>query len=255
MQAPAHRRSRRDFGIAWNSIALVQEAPMTTTRAPVAIVPSVLPADFARLGDEMEALQAAGADRIQWDVMDGQFVPNLTFGPDIVAAARKHCSLPFEAHLMVLTPELLAPRWIEAGCERLIVHVESTVHLHRCLAEINSLGARAAVALNPSTPAGAVSDVLDLVDLVLVMTVNPGFGGQSYITSMERKIAQVRAMIDDSGRRIELEVDGGIGSATIGGASTAGADAFIAGSALFRHLGGLAAGVSELRALAQAARR
>jgi ribulose-phosphate 3-epimerase len=226
-----------------------------TTRAPVAIIPSVLPADFARLGDEMEALESAGVDRIQWDVMDGQFVPNLTFGPDIVAAARKHCSLPFEAHLMVLTPESLAARWIDAGCERLIVHVESTVHLHRCLSEINSLGARAAVALNPSTPAVAVSDVLDLVDLVLVMTVNPGFGGQSYIASMERKIAQVRQMIDASGRRIELEVDGGIAVSTIAGASGAGADAFIAGTSLYNHPAGLSSAVSELRALAHAARR
>ena len=214
---------------------------------PILIVPSVLPADFAHLGDEVGKLEAAGADRIQWDVMDGQFVPNLTFGPDVVAACRAHTSLPFEAHLMVQTPDVLADRWVEAGCERLIVHAESVVHLHRTLANIASLGATAAVALNPATPASAVAHVLDLVDMVLVMTVNPGFGGQQYIATMEPKIAAVRRMILDGGHDVDLEVDGGIAPATVAGAATAGANVLVAGSALFRDPAGLEHAVADLR--------
>jgi ribulose-phosphate 3-epimerase len=154
---------------------------------------------------------------------------------------------------MVLTPERYLERYVEAGCERLIVHAESTVHLHRVLAEVGRLGARAAVALNPSTPAAAVAHVLDLVDMVLVMTVNPGFGGQAYIATMEPKVAEVRAMIDAAGLDVDVEVDGGIGPATITGAATAGANVFIAGTSLFRHPGGLTAAVTELRSLAAAA--
>jgi ribulose-phosphate 3-epimerase len=223
---------------------------------PIQIVPSVLPADFARLGEELAALEAAGADSIQWDVMDGQFVPNLTFGPDVIEAARAHCTLPFEAHLMVYTPDTLAARFVEAGCSRLIVHAEACTHLHRTLANIASLGASPAVALNPATPASAVEHVLDLVDLVLVMTVNPGFGGQAYIATMERKIREVRDMIDARGMtdRIELEVDGGIAPATVAGAVRAGANMLIAGSALFRDPDGLAHAVKELRQLAEQAR-
>jgi len=163
------------------------------TARPILIAPSVLPADFARLGEECAALEKAGVDRIQWDVMDGEFVPNLTFGPDVVAACRPHTSLPFEAHLMVNTPDLLVERWIDAGCERLIIHAESSTHLHRTLGHVRSAGAQAAVALNPATPAVAVANILDLVDLVLVMTVNPGFGGQ------HRRCDQNRAL---SGRAV-----------------------------------------------------
>src|SRR5215216_4699459 len=141
---------------------------------PIQIAPSVLPADFARLGDEVIALEQAGVDIIQWDVMDGQFVPNLTFGPDVIASVRDVVDVPFEAHLMVLTPDVMAPRYVEAGCRRLIVHAEACRHLHRTLGAIRELGASAAVAINPATPASAVAHVLDLVDLVLVMTVNPG---------------------------------------------------------------------------------
>jgi ribulose-phosphate 3-epimerase len=220
---------------------------------PVRIVPSVLPADFARLGEEVVALEAAGVDRIQWDVMDGQFVPNLTFGPDIIAAARKHTSVEFEAHLMVLTPERYLDRYLEAGCERLLVHVESTIHLHRTLAEIAKLGGKAAVAMNPSTPAVAVQNVLDLVDMVLVMTVNPGFGGQSYIATMEPKIAEVRAMIDRAGLDVDIEVDGGIGPTTIAAAANAGANIFITGTSLYRHPDGLRSAVAQMRAQAEAA--
>src|SRR6185295_12556059 len=156
---------------------------------PIEIAPSVLPVDFSRLGEAIVELDAAGVDRIQWDVMDGQFVPNLTFGPSIIASARRHTALPFEAHLMVLTPDAMAADYVEAGCQRLIVHAEACTHLHRTLGHIASLGATAGVALNPATPAIAVAHVLDLVDLVLVMTVNPGFGGQQYIASMEPKIS------------------------------------------------------------------
>ena len=214
----------------------------------------MLPADFARLGEEVAALEEAGVDRIQWDVMDGQFVPNITVGPDIVAAARKHTMLPFEVHLMVRTPELLAERWVDAGCERLIVHAESVVHLHRTLGHVRSLGVAAAVALNPATPALAVAHVLDLVDMVLVMTVNPGFGGQDYIATMEPKIADVRAMIDGRGLDVDIEVDGGISPATVDGAVRAGANVLVAGSALFRDPAGLGHAVDELRTLADAAR-
>jgi ribulose-phosphate 3-epimerase len=222
---------------------------------PIQIAPSVLPADFARLGEEVAALEAAGVDLIQWDVMDGQFVPNLTFGPDVIAAARRHCSLPFEAHLMVLTPDAMAQQYVDAGCSRLIVHVEACTHLHRTLGNIASMGATAAVALNPATPASAVSHVLDLVDLVLVMTVNPGFGGQAYLPSMEAKIAEVRAMVERAGLadRVDVEVDGGIGPTTVSRAAAAGANVLVAGSALYRDPEGLAHAVDTLRAAATAA--
>ncbi len=223
---------------------------------PIQIVPSVLPADFARLGEEVAALEAAGVDHIQWDVMDGQFVPNLTFGPDVIASARSHTTLPFEAHLMVHTPDVMAEQYVEAGCSRLIVHAEACTHLHRTLGNIRERGASAAVALNPATPPSAVAHVLDLVDLVLVMTVNPGFGGQAYLASMEPKIAEVRAMIDDAGLAdtVDLEVDGGIGPTTIAGAVAAGANVLIAGSALYKDPEGLEHAVSDLRARAIAAR-
>ena len=223
---------------------------------PIQIVPSVLPCDFARLGAEIEALDAAGVDHFQWDVMDGQFVPNLTFGPDVITAARKHTSKPFEAHLMVLTPDVLAARYVEAGCSRLIVHVEACPHLHRTLGNIASMGANAAVALNPHSPVSEVEHVLDLVDMVLVMTVNPGFGGQSYIATMEPKIAELRSMIERRGLsdRVNIEVDGGIGPGTIAGAVAAGANVLIAGTALFRYSEGLEFAVSDLRARALAAR-
>ncbi len=225
------------------------------TRRPIQIAPSVLPADFSRLGEEVAALEAAGVDLIQWDVMDGQFVPNLTFGPSVIASARPHTTVPFEAHLMVHTPDAMAAEYVAAGCSRLIVHAEACPHLHRTLANIASLGATAAVALNPATPASAIAHVLDLVDLVLVMTVNPGFGGQQYIATMEPKIREVRAMIDAAGLadRIDLEVDGGIGPSTIAGAAAAGANVLIAGSALYRDPEGLAHAVADLRARAEQA--
>ena len=224
---------------------------------PIQIAPSVLPADFSRLGEEIVALEKAGVDLIQWDVMDGQFVPNLTFGPDVIASTRDLVTVPFEAHLMVLTPEVMAARYVEAGCRRLIVHVEACQHLHRTLGAIGELGAAAGVALNPATPASAVAHVLDLVDLVLVMTVNPGFGGQAYLPTMEAKIADVRRMVADAGLddAVDVEVDGGIAPATVGAAVRAGANVLVAGSALFRHPDGLEQAVTELRTLATAATR
>jgi ribulose-phosphate 3-epimerase len=220
----------------------------------VEIIPSVLPADFSRLGEEVQALEKAGVDRIQWDVMDGRFVPNLTFGPDVIAACRERCDVPFEAHLMVEDPDLLAHRYVEAGCETVIVHVESTRHLHRSLGLLRDLGAEAGAALNPATPAAAVASVLDLCDVVLVMTVNPGFGGQDYIATMEPKIAEVRRMVVDGGHDCDVEVDGGIGPATVSGAAAAGANLLVAGSALYRDPEGLEHAVTELRQLAEAAR-
>lgn len=216
----------------------------------------MLPADFARLGDGIAALAAAGTDRIQWDIMDGQFVPNITVGPDTVASCRSYTSLPFEAHLMIYRPETLAKEFIAAGCTRLIVHAEACTHLHRTLGVIRELGATAGVALNPATPISAVEHVLDLVDLILVMTVNPGFGGQQYIATMEPKIRQMAALLEATGRRddIDLEIDGGVSSKTIAGAAAAGANVFVAGSALFKHAAGLRAATSELRSIAEAHR-
>ena len=221
---------------------------------PIAIAPSVLPADFSRLGDECQALEKAGVDRIQWDVMDGNFVPNLTFGPDVIAACRPTVALPFEAHLMVLHPDELAPRYIEAGCERLIVHAEACPHLHRTLGAIRDAGAAASVAINPATPVAAVGHVLDLVDMVLIMTVNPGFGGQKYIATMEPKIAELRALIVAGGYDVDIEVDGGISPDTIAGATAAGANVLVAGSSLYRDPDGLEHAVTDLRARAEAAR-
>ncbi len=218
------------------------------------IVPSVLPADFSRFGEACVELEKAGVDRLQFDVMDGRFVPNLTFGSDVIASLRSWVDLPFEAHLMIEEPDLLAPGFVRAGCELIIIHAEATRHLHRSLGVIREAGGKAAVAINPGTPVEAVASVLDLVDLVLVMTVNPGFGGQAYLASMEPKIARMRELIDASGRAIDLEVDGGIGPATIAGASAAGADVFIAGTALFRDPLGLEHAVSDLRRRATEAR-
>ena len=221
---------------------------------PIEIAPSVLPADLSRLGDEVLALEKAGVDRIQWDVMDGVFVPNLTFGPDVIAACRPHVSVPFEAHLMVDDPDLLLARYVEAGCSTVIVHAEATRHLHRTLGRIRELGAKPAVALNPATPPQAVEHVLDLCSMVLVMTVNPGFGGQDYIATMEPKIAAVRRLIVDGGWECDLEVDGGIGPSTVQGAARAGANVLVSGSALFRDARGLDHAVAELRELARATR-
>ena len=220
-------------------------------RAPI-LVASVLPADFSELGQQVKQLEKAGVDRIQWDVMDGRFVPNLTFGPDVIAANRRHVRLCFEAHLMVDGPDRMLPRWVEAGCEIVIVHAEATRHLLHTLSAIRALGARAGVALNPATPLQAVTNVLHLADLLLVMTVDPGLGGQQYLAAMEPKIAAARAEIDRRGLEVELEVDGGINAATIGATARAGATVFCAGSALFTGPGTMADRVAALREAAAA---
>jgi len=221
---------------------------------PIEISPSVLPADFARLGDECRRLADAGAHRIHWDVMDGVFVPNLTLGPDVIASIRPHVDIPFEAHLMVVNPDQLAHRYVEAGCSTVMVHVEACDHLHRSLGNIRELGARSGAVLNPHTPAVMLENVLDMVDHILVMSVNPGFGGQSYLSSVEPKVAQVAAMVAESGHDIDIEVDGGIGAATIGAMAAAGANVFVAGSALFNDPDGPAHAISTFVANAEAAR-
>lgn len=216
------------------------------------IVPSVLPADFAHLGRDCQALEAAGADRLQWDVMDDHYVPNLTFGPGVIAAARKVCAVPFEVHVMAHRPEGMLPRYIEeAGCEMVICHPETLAMPHRTYQQIKDLGARVGLALSPATPLAHVEDVMDLVDMILVMTVNPGFGGQEYLVSMEPKVARARALITASGREVDLEVDGGIGPDTIAGAAAAGANVFISGSALWEY-GSFSEGIADLRKRADA---
>jgi ribulose-phosphate 3-epimerase len=222
---------------------------------PPAIVASVLGADYARLGDEVAELAGAGVDRIQWDVMDGHFVPNLTFGADVVAACRPQTALPFEAHLMVEEPDGWLEAFAEAGCDTLIIHQEACRHMHRSLSRIRSLGARAGAALNPATPLDSVRHVLDRIDLLLVMTVNPGFGGQAYIQAMEGKVAEARVLIDRSGLEIAIEVDGGISTATAPGAWRAGAELLVAGSAILGHPAGKAAAVAELRRSLEEPRR
>ena len=218
---------------------------------PLSIAPSVLPVDFSRLGDEVMALEKAGVDLIHWDVMDGVFVPNLTFGPDVIASTRPLVDLEFEAHLMVVEPDRPVERYVEAGCSTVLVHVEACDHLHRTLAHIADLGATPGVALNPHTPAEVIRNVRDLVGVVLVMTVNPGFGGQSYIESMESKVTEVASLLD--GYNCAVEVDGGIGPTTVAAVVAAGADRLVSGSALFRDDEGLEHAVADLRARAVAA--
>jgi ribulose-phosphate 3-epimerase len=210
------------------------------------IAPSILSADFARLGEEIRAVEAAGADWIHVDVMDGHFVPNLTIGPVVIEAARAATRLPLDVHLMIESPENAIDGYVAAGADRIAVHVEACRHLHGTLGRVREAGARAGVVLNPATPAIAIEPVLGDVDQVLVMTVNPGFGGQKFIESVLPKIAQIRRWIDERELAVVLEVDGGIGPGTIGRAARAGADAFVAGSAIF-HKPDYAATIAELR--------
>lgn len=197
------------------------------------IAPSILSADFTRLGEEIRAVEAAGADWIHVDVMDGRFVPNISYGPVIVDAVRTVTRLPLDVHLMIVEPDALIPAFIRAGADFLVIHAEACHHLHRSLQVIRNLGARPGVALNPATSPDVLEWVMEDTDMILVMTVNPGFGGQKFIPQCLEKIVRIREMIQKSGRDIHLEVDGGINEETIAAVSGAGADAFVAGSAIF----------------------
>ncbi len=214
------------------------------------IAPSILSADFARLGEEVRAVTAAGADWIHIDVMDGHFVPNLTIGPMVVQALRPCTALPFDVHLMITPVDAFVAQFATAGADIITIHPEAGPHAHRTLQLIKSLGKRAGVALNPGTPVEMVDYLLGDVDLVLVMTVNPGFGGQSFIAQQLEKISALRRRIDASGRRIDLEVDGGINDETARAVIAAGADVLVAGSATFK--GGAGAYAQNIRRLRSA---
>jgi ribulose-phosphate 3-epimerase len=217
------------------------------TAPVVKLAPSILAADFARLGEQVREAEQAGADRIHVDVMDGHFVPNLSMGPAVVQSLRPVTRLPLEVHLMVEEPDRFLEMFAEAGADGMIVHVENAVNLHRTVHHVRKLGKRVGVAMNPATSPVAAAEILPDVDLILVMTVNPGFGGQHFIASTLGKIRRVRQMIDALKRDIEVEVDGGIDPETAPQAATAGARVLVAGSAVFAHGEGVAAAMDHLR--------
>lgn len=215
------------------------------------IAPSILAADFTRLGDQVREAQAAGAELLHLDVMDGQFVPNITFGPLVVNAVRSVTTLPLDVHLMIESPERYLAEFVRAGATMIDVHVETCPHLHRTISQIKALGCQAGVALNPHTPFELIREILPDVNRVLIMTVDPGFGGQKFIRTTLGKIAQLRRAIDELGHPVELGVDGGIDESTIAEVYRTGADVFVAGSAIFNYAAGVQAGVTALRQAAQ----
>lgn len=214
---------------------------------PIFIAPSILSADFSRLGEQITECETAGVDWIHIDVIDGHFAPNLTMGPVVVEACRKVTKLPLDVHLMIEQPERLLEAFVKAGADHLTVHVETCPQLYRTLQHIRSLGVKAGVTLNPATPAVMIEHVLHMVDIVLVMTVNPGFSGQEFIPQMLPKIAQIRKGLDAIGSNARLEIDGGAAEKTLPSLLATGADTFVAGNAVFKHPGGIAGGVASLR--------
>jgi ribulose-phosphate 3-epimerase len=212
------------------------------------IASSILAADFARLGEQVQAAEAGGADWIHVDVMDGHFVPNITIGPLIVRALRPVVKLPLDVHLMIEQPERYLADFARAGADRVTVHVETCPHLHSTIQQIKELGLKAGVTLNPATPLSSLTEILPYVDLVLIMSVNPGFGGQAYIPTSTAKIARLRAMLDDINSEAELEVDGGVGPDTIREVVEAGATVLVAGSAIFNDKAPVVANIRQLRA-------
>lgn len=213
----------------------------------IKLAPSILSADFARLGEQLKEADAAGADYIHIDVMDGHFVPNITIGPVIVRAIRPLTRLPFDVHLMIESPEKYIPDFAAAGADIITVQQEACTHLHRVVEQIKGLNKRAGVAINPATPVGTLEEILPFIDLVLVMTVNPGFGGQSFIETMPQKIAALRKMIDARGLNVELEVDGGVNAETAPRAVSAGARVLVAGTAIFNARESVVQAVKRLR--------
>jgi ribulose-phosphate 3-epimerase len=213
----------------------------------IKIAPSILAADFTKLGEQIGEAQSAGANLIHIDVMDGRFVPNITMGPLVVRSVKKVATVPLDVHLMIVEPERYIQEFADAGADAITVHIEASPHLHRTLSQINEAGCKAGVALNPHTPAESLSEILNMLDIINVMTVNPGFGGQKFIHRMTSKIAELRAMIQNEQLDIDIEVDGGINSETISSAVQAGANVMIAGSCVFQHDKGIKAGIDALR--------
>jgi ribulose-phosphate 3-epimerase len=221
---------------------------MHYTNRKIEIVPSILSADFARLGEQVQEAAQSGAGRIQVDVMDGHFVPNITVGPLIVEAIRPYSTVPIEAHLMIERPELYIPRFAKAGADYIIVHVEACVHLNRTVQQIHDEGKLAGVAINPATSLVTLEEILPYADMILVMTVNPGFGGQEFIPTMLAKIRRLKAMMEEHRVDLDIEVDGGIHEATIADAVAAGANLLVAGSAVYGTPDGVPAAIARLRA-------